>query len=237
MTRCFKFKQFSIDDKGCGMPVSTDGVLLGSWAAIPTKGMLLDIGTGSGLLSLMAAQRESDIKITAIDIDDAAIKATQYNISNTSWSDRITAIQQDITLWAKQQPKASFDGIICNPPYFVAGESAQLENRAIARHTLTLTFSALIEVTAYLLKDRAEASFILPTLEAKLFIEQLSQHHLYCCRQLAIQTTEKKAVSRLLFTVTNQQCDNQKPFTLTIQKSGQYSDEFKALTRDFYLKF
>ena len=237
MNRYFKFKQFTISDEGCGMPISTDGVLLGAWAPLPKNGQFLDIGTGSGLLALMAAQRQSAISITAIDIDLPAIGAAQYNIHQSPWSERVTAIHQDITQWANQQTEQSITGIICNPPYFLSGDSAHQENRAIARHTLTLTFEALLRVVKHLLAPSGKASFILPVVEAQSFLRQLPVFDLYCERQQQIKTTDKKEASRLLFTITNQPISLFTEPPLTIQKKGSYSAEFKALTQAFYLKF
>lgn len=119
----FTFKQFHVDDSHCGMPVSTDGVLLGAWAPLTQAKTILDIGAGSGLLSLMAAQR-SEAVIQALEIDPLAAQDCQHNIDQSPWSDRITLIQADLLQWyplAQTQAQTQFDHILCNPPYFDNG--------------------------------------------------------------------------------------------------------------------
>ncbi len=198
MNKSFQFKQFSIERQNCGMPVSTDGVLLGAWANSGEKDKVLDIGTGTGLLSLMLAQRFNQIKITAVDIDKSAVLAAKYNIANSPWHRRISIEHQDITKWQSLQ---TFGTIICNPPYFSNGQRAQNQARATARHTEQLPFLALINAVFTRLEDKGTAHFILPTAEAIDFILQAEQKGLRCIRLLLVKTTPEKPISRLLFSL------------------------------------
>ncbi len=116
MSRSFSFKKFTINDHGCGMPISTDGVLLGAWATLPQQGHIVDIGTGSGLLALMAAQRTQATTITAIELDSTAATAATANFESSPWQPRLVCIEDDITNWYQRIPPASINGIICNPP-------------------------------------------------------------------------------------------------------------------------
>lgn len=125
-TKDFEFKRFTIIGGKCGMPVSTDGVLLGAWADIQDAKTILDIGTGTGLLALMCAQRSPNSEILAIDIDNDAIQATQHNISSSVWASRIQASQADVTQMSSQR---QFECIVCNPPYFNSGEQSRHEQR------------------------------------------------------------------------------------------------------------
>ncbi|MGF1693437.1 tRNA1(Val) (adenine(37)-N6)-methyltransferase [Photobacterium kagoshimensis] len=237
MANGFTFKQFHVDDLGCGMPVSTDGVLLGAWAPLQTDGTILDIGTGSGLLALMSAQRsiESRNHIVALEIDPSAAKAAQHNFLQSPWATRLSVIHDDLLHWSAQQTPHSIDTIICNPPYFNFGQQADCDKRATARHTDTLSHQALLDSVKNLLSPTGVASFILPEYEGRLFIKAAHQLGFYCQHLCEIRTTERKSINRLLFSLTPSACTTQLQ-TLNIHQQGQYSDEFIALTQNFYLK-
>ncbi len=197
MANGFTFKQFHVDDLGCGMPVSTDGVLLGAWAQYTNAERLLDIGTGTGLLALMSAQRFQDAAITAIDIDSTAIYDAKRSFAASGWSTRLTLLQGDVI---KQNFSDHFTGIICNPPYFNSGEVSSNTQRATARHTHTLAHEQLLDRCHSLLTEEGQASFVLPTPEGEQFIAIAKQQGWHLTRLCRVQTTPKKPCHRLLFT-------------------------------------
>lgn len=239
MAKGFTFKQFHVDDGGCGMAVSTDGVLLGAWATLPKQGKLIDIGTGSGLLALMMAQRIAPAlcSITAIELDDSAADAATKNFLNSPWSSSLHCVKQDIQQWASTQSKNNIEYIICNPPYFNFGLQADSQTRATARHTDTLTHDALLQSISYLLAPKGIVSLILPAYEGRQLIQAAEKYDLRCQRLCEVKSTERKPVSRLLIELTpsHVQIPLQKE-ALCIHDSGQYSAQFMTLTRDFYLK-
>lgn len=237
MAKGFTFKQFHVDDFGCGMPVSTDGVLLGAWAELSLHGPLLDIGTGSGLLALITAQRTAATAppIVAVEIDHAAANAANQNFVQSPWSERLHCIEQNIELWATQQPAGCFSTIICNPPYFNSGILAECQSRATARHTGSLTHSKLLVTIRHLLSETGSASLILPVNEGRQLIELAPSYQLFCRRLCEVRSTEKKPVSRLLITLSAQPGD-MRTEQLSIHHQGEYSASFTALARDFYLK-
>ena len=214
------------------MPVSTDGVLLGAWALLPEQGQVLDIGTGTGLLALMAAQRYPFVQITAIDIDKQAVQAATKNCLASPWSERIQVIPHDVK---KIQTTHQYAGIICNPPYFTTGKSANQANRALARHTLSLTHQELLFHAYQITTEQGIANFILPTSESMAFIDQAILLGWYIIRLCEIATTEKKTTSRVMMTLAKIERPLSKE-KLTIEIDGLYSDEFVSLTKDFYLK-
>ena len=233
MKNKFFFKKFAISAFGCGMPVSTDGILLGSWAYQKNTGTILDIGSGTGLLSLMMAQRFEQAQITAIDIDAKAVLATSNNVADSAWKNRINVFHSDIVEWQKGAQK--YDLIICNPPYFNHGEQAKDAHRATARHTDSLSHNALIRALKQLLNEHGSAHLILPTYEAEQFMLKAEMYQLYCARKLKVRTTAQKPVSRILFSLAHEKFEC-KQDDLTIHTEQNYSQDFIALTKDFYLK-
>ncbi|WP_435248551.1 tRNA1(Val) (adenine(37)-N6)-methyltransferase [Vibrio sp. nBUS_14] len=234
-TKSFDFKKFSIYGGQSGMPVSTDGVLLGAWVSLAEKESVLDIGTGTGLLALMAAQRFEGALISAIDIDQHAIHAATINIEQSPWRDRISLHHGSVLTTDFSQ---RFDAIICNPPYFNSGEQAQQSQRAIARHTDSLDHLQLAQRCFEVTTDAATASFILPTSEGGGFIKLAQQCGWYLAKRLDVKTTDRKPALRVLFELSKDPVGEQdlQRESLTIHHDGGYSEAFIALTKDFYLK-
>lgn len=162
----FTFKQFHIDHSRCAMKVGTDGTLLGAWATLPTDGSILDIGTGTGLIAIMAAQRSFGSKITAIDIDEDCVLQARENVSASPWHDRIEVIHSALLDFS---PAQKFDCIISNPPYFIDSQLSPDAARSTARHTATLPFDELVSGVKRLLADDGHFSLILPPPEMERF--------------------------------------------------------------------
>lgn len=231
-TKNFDFKQFKIHGGYSGMPVSTDGVMLGAWIDLYNVSTLLDIGTGTGLLSLMCVQRSQAVAIEAIDIDHHALEAAQHNFVQSPWSSRLTLHRGDALGYPFE---GKFDAIICNPPYFNSGEQANNASRATARHTDTLSHQALIARCQQLLKPDGKASLVLPDVEGQQFIQLAQANGLHLSRLCQVRPTEKKAINRLLIELAKQPADTANE-AITIHASDGYSAEFIQLTKDFYLK-
>ncbi len=231
-TKGFKFKKFSIEGGESGMPVSTDGVMLGAWIESTVDAKLLDIGTGTGLLALMCAQRFALAQITAVDIESTAIEAAKQNFAESPWQERLFPLHTDVLTF---NPHSLFQRIICNPPYFNTGEQSKQSQRATARHTDSLRHDALLKCCYQLLEEEGKASFILPITEGEQFIELAVQQGWYLSRCCRVQPSERKPVHRLLFELTKQPCITQES-QLIIHSSNGYSDDFVRLTHEFYLK-
>ncbi|GAB7219282.1 tRNA1(Val) (adenine(37)-N6)-methyltransferase [Vibrio comitans] len=236
-TKNFQFKSFSIWGGNSGMPVSTDGVLLGAWANVIHGNRLIDIGTGTGLLALMCAQRNTELDIVAVDIDDYAIEAAKTNFVASPWETRLQLHHSDIVSFSKLNT-AAFDTIICNPPYFNSGEQSASTTRATARHTDTLSHPALLDSCKELLLSGGSASFILPAEEAQQCIQRATNNGWRLSRLCKVKTTLKKEHTRYLFEL-QLSADKGAPTEeteLIIHKGDSYSPEFVALTQSFYLK-
>ncbi|UJF22892.1 tRNA1(Val) (adenine(37)-N6)-methyltransferase [Shewanella sp. OMA3-2] len=241
----FTFKQFHIDDSHCGMSVSTDGVLLGAWANLVNAERVIDIGAGSGLLSLMAAQRTSTkTHITAIELDTLAAQDCLNNIAQSPWAEKIALVSSSIQDFCLAQQKIAtscrqyFDHIICNPPYFTNGPQTQHVARATARHTNQLSFSDLAQSICTLLAKDGVASCIIPVQSEVMFKQALSGSDLDITQRIEVCSVTKKPPTRLLLAIKHL-ASNQQYVTDTIDirdKQGHYSAAMTVLCKDFYLK-
>ncbi len=236
----FTFKQFHVDDSHCGMPVSTDGVLLGAWAPLSQAKTILDIGAGSGLLSLMAAQR-SEAVIQALEIDPMAAQDCQHNIDQSPWGERIKLIQADLLQWYPGVP-TQFDHILCNPPYFDNGPQSQCSKRAQARHTDSLAFDQLLSAIKQLLAPTGKASLILPNASLGRFLPLLADFELKLIARVDITTAPNKAPQRHLLCLSHGVSSAEPGEAIEAEHlsirdaSGAYSEAMIALTQAFYLK-
>lgn len=234
--KAFHCKQFRVEQGQCGMPISTDGILLGAWSGrieSAQQGGALDIGTGTGLLSLMLAQQCPELVIHAIDIDEHAVKTAHDNFQHSPWATRLHAAQQDVL---SAQFDRRFERIICNPPYFNSGVSAQNHQRALARHTQSLDHQRLAQKTAELLAEQGLAHFILPANEGLAFTRLMQQQGLHLTRECLVRAEQHKPVTRRLLEFSHQRQTRISETTLNIRHENQYTAAFTELTREFYLK-
>ncbi len=235
----FKFKQFTIHQDRTAMKVGTDGVLLGAWAPIsPTAHRILDIGTGTGLIALMLAQRYPSLNITAIDIDKSSIEQATENIKNSPFAQYITTHHTSLQDY---NPKEKYDAIVCNPPYFVASLKCPDSQRTQARHTDSLSFDELLSHSARLLNDEGSLSVILPVTEGNQLIALASQYGFTLTQQVHVLPTPTSAPKRLLMHFTKKSMVNSQQSIVNSQliielARHQYTPEYITLTRDFYLK-
>ncbi|HSH53132.1 MAG TPA: tRNA1(Val) (adenine(37)-N6)-methyltransferase [Bacteroidales bacterium] len=232
----FKFKQFTIYQNKCAMKVGTDGVLLGAWVAIKNAAKVLDIGTGTGLIALMLAQRSNAI-IDAIEIDTNACMQAQENVNQSAWADRINIIHQSFQDFLKAT-ETKYDLIVSNPPYFQNSLTAPCESKAKARHNTDLQLTDILNGALNCLSESGTLSLILPYIEGSLFIAKAAEQGLYCVRKTNILPKPGRKPKRLLLEFKK----IKKPFTeqqliVELNKRHQYSDDYKNLTKDFYLKF
>ena len=229
----FRFKQFSIAQDKCAMKVGTDGTLLGAWTKAFKPQQILDIGTGTGLIAMMLAQRFENAQIKAIEIDANASQQAAENFQNSPWSNRLSL--KHISL-QRFKHLSSFDLIVSNPPYFENNLKANNKQRTQARHTDTLSFVTLIEGSAKLLNKNGSLAIIIPS-AIKDKVETIAQkHHLHLNRLCWVKGTDKTAVKRAVL----QFYFEEKPLeenTLIIEKERHvYSDEYTQLCKEFYLK-
>jgi tRNA1Val (adenine37-N6)-methyltransferase len=231
----FVFKQFIVKQNKCAMKVGTDAVLLGAWANLPAKGRVLDIGTGTGIIAMMTAQR-STAHIDAIEIEKDAFSQAVGNCNDCKWRDRLNIHHISFQDFAGRTTH-KYDVIVSNPPYFSNSLQASSESRTTARHTCALSFEALVNGIKSLLLGHGSFATILPSKEAEEFSEIAEDNGLYPIRLTRIKTTASKAAKRVLIEFAF----HRKSFsenTLVIENEDHsYTAEYKNLTRDFYLGF
>lgn len=233
----FTFKQFHIDHSRCAMKVGTDGTLLGAWATLPPHAKkILDIGTGSGLIAIMAAQRHPTAKITAIDIDKDCVMQATENAVASPWAERIEVIETPLQEYS---PEEKFDVIISNPPYFADSMHSPDKQRTTARHTASLSFKELTEGVLRLLAEDGLFAVILPTTESELLLSA-SRGRLFTWRRCEVWSTPESGARRIMLELKREPPkDLAKKEKIIIEQGGRhvYSEEYKALTADFYLNF
>lgn len=234
MSAKFQFKQFSIAQNLCVMKVGTDGVLLGAWTKTP-NGAVLDIGSGTGLIALMIAQRNANSTIDAIDLNKNAFLQTKANIENSPWHNRVTA--HHIALQGFM-PDKKYQLIVSNPPFFVNSSKSGNEAKNLARHTDELSFNDLLQSVINLLLPDGLFSVVLPFMAATEFMELAKTHQLYLNRLCEVKPNLAKPPKRVLmeFSLLEKKLE---ATTLTIETNQRhiYTPAYQNLTKEFYLEF
>jgi len=218
----FKFKHFTIEQDLCAMKVGTDGVLLGAWAHGGTK--ILDVGTGTGLIALMLAQRYPLSVITALDIDAGAVSQAQENIAHAGIESRVRVLQQPV-----QEHQGQYDAIVSNPPFFIDSLNAPDAQRNTARHADTLTYAALMKAAMRLLNDDGEFSVIVPFDYRQRMEDEATFVGFFQSRVCAVHTIEGRPARRFLMSFRKH------PSQREIESLTIGDHYYQALTKEFYL--
>lgn len=231
----FRFKQFAVSQDRCPMKVGTDAVLLGAWTEVlPDHRRMLDIGAGTGVIALMLAQR-STARITAVDIDAPCTAQAAENFAASPWADRLEALCSPIQGY---EPLEKFDCIVSNPPYYVDSLLSPDGGRNTARHTAGLPFGELVTAVVRLLADRGSFSLVLPPAEMQHFLTA-ALGRLFPVRWTEVCSTPRRGVRRILAQFVAVPAPPPIPSRLVIEQGGadSYTEEYRRLTGDFYLKF
>lgn len=232
----FKFKQFTISQTHAAMKVGTDGVLLGAWADIANANRILDIGTGTGVIALMLAQRNATALIDAIEIDTPSAKQAELNAEKSPWHGRVSIINKSFQDFVAESSH-KYDLIVSNPPYFDQSLKSPFEHRTLTRHNDTLPYDELLKGIASLLAVNGKFCGVFPYTEGNVFVAKAASYGLFCNKRLNIQSKPNRNTLRMLIQLEMEK----KPIeesTLCIHNSeGNYTDEYKQLTADFYLAF
>ena len=236
----FRFKQFKIEQDKCAMKIGTDGVLLGAWADVAQASSILDIGTGTGILALMAAQRHSTALIHAVELETDAYQQAKDNVAESPWKERIKVIHRSIQEYAKQPLIDRYDAIISNPPFFEVEANTAIQDsaRRHARNTSALTFSDLLDCVQLLLAAEGIFSLVLPLQEGLYFIKLAKEKGFFLKRKVEVIPRMGKAANRLLIELVKYATKETRT-TLIIRNEGKeyhdYTEGYVLLLKDFYL--
>ncbi|WP_265524433.1 tRNA(1)(Val) (adenine(37)-N(6))-methyltransferase TrmN [Providencia rustigianii] len=232
----FTFKQFFVGHDRCAMKVGTDGVLLGAWAPINGVQRALDIGSGSGLIALMLAQRNAHLNIDAVELDSDAAAQAQQNFDESPWAERLQIINQDIISFSEQTTK-QYDVIVSNPPYFEPAISCRDEKRDQARYTSTLNHPILLECARRCLLPQGIFCLVLPYDVGEKVEGMAVENGWFSALRMNVRDKQNTPYHRMLLGLRLEPCTAE-VLSLTLkQQDGQYTDEFKALIQPFYLKY
>jgi tRNA1Val (adenine37-N6)-methyltransferase len=235
-----KFKQFEIRQDKCAMKVGTDGVLIGAWAKVEAAKTILDIGSGTGLIALMIAQRNPVAQITAIDINKEAYLQARENVGNSKFRDQITLIHSALQEFAEGNHK-KFDLIVSNPPYFSNAFKPENLARADARHTDSLSFNDFFSYASVLLKVGGSINVIVPYAIKEEVMQEATKYSFKPERICKVFPNPSKSAKRIMFEFLRNDDDAINPkheeLIIELEERHHYSEQYIRLTKEFYLKF
>ena len=233
----FQFKQFTVNQNQCAMKIGTDGVLLGAWTPIENHpNAILDIGTGTGIIALMLAQRSNAQQIDALEIDENAYEQAVDNFENSPWSDRLFCFHAGLDEFV-EEPEEEYDLIISNPPFYTDDFRSENEKRDLARFQEAMPFEDLVEAAALLLSETGVFSVIIPFKEEEKFIALANEYDLFPIKITRVKGTPTSEIKRSLLAFRKYELPVLLADELVIETSRhQYTAEYIALTQDFYLK-
>lgn len=231
----FAFKQFTVYQDRTAMKVGTDGVLIGAWATCPEKGNILDVGTGTGLIALMLAQRSAESDIYGIDIDFGAYEQAAHNFQQSPWPKRLHARHSSLQYY-KTPGNHKFDLIISNPPYFNNTKCPNDNGRNLARQNKTLTLKDFFSYSVAILKNSGKIALIIPATQIEDVVKNARDEILYLQKLMYVKPTPEKPPHRIMLELgfTKKTLETNE---MIIETHGrhQYSDQYKAMTQAFYI--
>ena len=233
----FQFKQFTIEQDRCAMKIGTDGVLLGAWAPVEQNPFsILDIGTGTGIIALMLAQRSTAQQIDALEIDEQAYEQATDNLENSPWNDRLFCFHVGLDEFM-EEPEDEYDLIVSNPPFYAEDYKTNNNQRDLARFQDALPFEDLIEAADLLLSENGILAVIIPFKEEDRFLAIAKEFELYPTKITRVKGTPTAEIKRSLLALSRNKTTLFSIDELTIEIGRhEYTPEYIALTQDFYLK-
>lgn len=228
----FQFKHFNVYDDKCAMKVGTDGVLLGAWTDTKHAKRILDVGTGSGLIAFMLAQK-SDAIIDAIDINNDAVIQAKENLARTSWANRIHIYKKALQNF--NQEGHQYDLIVSNPPFYSDSSAPKSHARTLARHSdRSLSHEDLLLNVSQLLNADGRFCLILPVKESIDLLKLAPTYNLHCSRKTSVKTKQNKEVKRFLMEFKKELTKTITEELILRNEDDKYSQEYVELTKDYY---
>jgi tRNA1Val (adenine37-N6)-methyltransferase len=233
----FQFKKFSVEQDRTAMKIGTDGVLLGAWTPIENNPFsILDIGTGTGIIALMLAQRSHAEQIDALEIDEDAYEQATDNFENSPWNDRLFCFHAGLDEFV-EEPEDEYDLIVSNPPFYSEDYKSENEQRDLARFQDAMPFEDLIEAAALLLSENGIFSVIIPFKEEEKFLALAKEYELYPIKITRVKGNPTSDIKRSLLAFSRNEIATILTDELIIETARHiYTPEYIELTKDFYLK-
>lgn len=216
------------------MKIGTDGVLLGAWVETEDVWSALDIGTGTGVIAIMVAQRAAGASVKAVEIDRESFEQARQNMNRSPWAERLEVVHVPVQDFARSS-KEKFDLIVSNPPFFTGGTFSHNQDRNEVRHTIKLPHGDLLAAVRNLLSPGGKFGVVLPVIEGLRFVELAASYHLYCVRQTEVRPKASKPVERLLLQFAWKPGLLTKDSLVIQEESGEWTKEYRSMTREFYL--
>lgn len=232
----FKFKDFIVEQDRCAMKIGTDGVLFGAWVDIAEHvNSILDIGTGTGLIALQLAQRSDAELIDALEIEPQAYEQAVDNFENSPWADRLFCYHASFQHFSSEIDE-KYDLVVSNPPYYTDTFKELDEKRALARHSKSLSFDELLAGITKILSDKGTAAFIIPFKEEKVFLELALKNGLHPQKISRYRGNKKSELKRSMIQLTFEKSKLMIDEFFLEHSRHNYSDEYKRIVQDFYIK-
>ncbi|WP_179021713.1 tRNA1(Val) (adenine(37)-N6)-methyltransferase [Winogradskyella forsetii] len=236
MTKPFKFKQFTVNQDRCAMKIGTDAVLLGAWTSIDNNPhSVLDIGAGTGVLSLMIAQRSDAETIEALEIDDDAFEQCSENFENSDWADRLFCYHASLLEFV-EEIEDKYDLIICNPPFYSEDYKTDSKARDLARFNDAMPFEHLIYAVVNLLSDTGLFSVVIPYKEETNFVNLASKVGLFPKRIRHVKGNPNSEIKRSILEFSFEETEIKTSELVIETARHQYTEAYINLTQEFYLK-
>ncbi len=233
----FRFKQFSVDQRGCAMKINTDGVLLGAIADADDPASILDIGTGTGVIALMLAQKFANAKVDAVELDADAARTAERNFRDSPFAERLTLFPLSFEDYFEQFPGRKYDLIISNPPFYIDSLKSPGAKKTLAKHTDIDFFERLIgDVSRHLLLVGC-CWLVLPVTLMDAVISCAQENHLYLNRSIFVRSYKESNPHRVILKLSFSDTGPQKSDLLIYERKDVYSGEYKKLLQPYFIAF
>jgi tRNA1Val (adenine37-N6)-methyltransferase len=234
MGNIFEFKQFSVNQEGCAMRINTDGVLLGAMTDHSNVSSVLDIGTGTGVIALMMAQKFPNAHVYAVEIDKQASERAKENFENSSFSERLTIINSDIFQWKNDM---RFDLIVSNPPFYINSLHNPDQRRKVAKHTDVEFFQGMFKFAADQLEQHGTLQIIVPVELLDKLIEEGKSNGLHLQKQIDIQSFTDSQPFRSILSFGRENLKMVQNNFIIYKERSQHSDSYKNILKPYFLAF
>lgn len=239
MIKPFQFKEFTVHQDKTAMKIGTDGVLLGAWCTLDNfPDTILDIGSGTGVIGLMLAQRSDAMTIDAVEVDENAYEQTVSNFEESDWGDRLYCYNSTFQNFADEiaEEEETYDLIVTNPPFYTDEFETESDARNKARFTSSLSFLELITGVVKILSSDGKFAIVIPYKEEENFINLAKEQHLFINRICRVQGNETSEVKRVLMEFSFHPTEINSEHLIIEKERHQYTEAYINLTKDFYLK-